>query len=333
MVTEASTWRLMVAPIRGSTGINTKLFTALELGIPLVLTPAAAKPFRLLINSSAALIASSEEGMTNAVIRAYKSQSLWKRLKARVSHDASGARQAFSAMLLSDPSSSDLAHLLATACVSQHGPRTPYQRDLTLSLPSAARDGGSRGWKELLPATMGGAVGRRDVSECFRERAATLHRMWWRLCAHCKLKCSEHPQQLEDLSKLPHRPATHANGFRSVPTDADVWMDAQWSPELSAFQPLTSPYKLLRFSHDLPPSPSPEPPSVVASLSLPLPIRSCGRNGDLPLRITAAVRELGGVDDVWRRAFAFAGLQPWAVDLGVRFAREESERMYNTVKP
>ena len=47
MVREILTWRAMVAPIRATTGINTKLLVALELGVPLIATSAAAAPLGL----------------------------------------------------------------------------------------------------------------------------------------------------------------------------------------------------------------------------------------------------------------------------------------------
>ena len=47
MVKEVLSWRAMVAPIRATTGINTKLLVALELGVPLVVTSAAAAPLAL----------------------------------------------------------------------------------------------------------------------------------------------------------------------------------------------------------------------------------------------------------------------------------------------
>jgi len=45
MVNELYTWRAMLGPIRATTGINTKLLVALEMGLPLIVTSAAAAPF------------------------------------------------------------------------------------------------------------------------------------------------------------------------------------------------------------------------------------------------------------------------------------------------
>ena len=42
MLAELRSWRAMVVPILRSTGVNTKLFPALQLGVPIVLTSVAA---------------------------------------------------------------------------------------------------------------------------------------------------------------------------------------------------------------------------------------------------------------------------------------------------
>ena len=38
-------WRVMIVPVLRTTGVNTKILVALELGVPLVITPVAASPF------------------------------------------------------------------------------------------------------------------------------------------------------------------------------------------------------------------------------------------------------------------------------------------------
>ena len=47
LMAEAATWRVMLAPIFATTGANTKVILALQLGLPLVTTAAAAAPFGL----------------------------------------------------------------------------------------------------------------------------------------------------------------------------------------------------------------------------------------------------------------------------------------------
>lgn len=130
-----------------------------------------------------------------------------------------------------------------------------------------------------------------------------------------------------------HRPATYVRDFRAVRSDLDVWMDLQWAPDLSAFAPLPrSRYKVLRFSHDVPTAKAPDTSSpILDSLELPLPMNSCGRNGALPLSIASAVRAMGGVDGVWRRAFEFVGLHPSSIDRLLTIVSEENARTAHTV--
>ena len=45
LLTEVLSWRLMIVPVLRTTGVNTKILVALELGVPLVITPVAASPF------------------------------------------------------------------------------------------------------------------------------------------------------------------------------------------------------------------------------------------------------------------------------------------------
>lgn len=126
------TWRAMVAPIRATTGINTKLLVALELGVPLVVTPAAAAPLSLGSDGATtgpdasakhnasrsaskaaarpALLADDAKSFTAATLKAVASADTW-----RVASRAASA--AFARMLVQDPAASDVAKLLGAACV------------------------------------------------------------------------------------------------------------------------------------------------------------------------------------------------------------------------
>ena len=39
LLEEVLSWRLMIVPVLRTTGVNTKILVALELGVPLVITP------------------------------------------------------------------------------------------------------------------------------------------------------------------------------------------------------------------------------------------------------------------------------------------------------
>ena len=47
LLREAATWRLLLVPVFATTGANTKVLLGLQLGLPIVSTPAAAAPFGL----------------------------------------------------------------------------------------------------------------------------------------------------------------------------------------------------------------------------------------------------------------------------------------------
>ena len=133
MVAEALVWRAMVAPIRATTGINTKLLVALELGIPLVVSAAAAAPLGLderhapsLANSTtssaaAALIADDPDAFVSATLRLSNSDATWRSVSR-------AALDAFQRMERSDPAASDMRALLRSAC-SAHSSQTKHPDD------------------------------------------------------------------------------------------------------------------------------------------------------------------------------------------------------------
>ena len=209
-----SSWRAMVAPIRATTGINTKLLTALELGIPLVVTPAAAAPLSLRnTNVGTADGSASDGGETaggaevgaegsggggaggggggggggagGAVVLIADSASDIVASVLRVYTNAAqwkrlaiGSRHAFREMLQNDPSADDMRSMLAATCVARYGAETKLQRELVAS--ADVREGGSTGWTELRYATAGGLSGNRSFSRCYEPPLSTWDRLWGR---------------------------------------------------------------------------------------------------------------------------------------------------------
>lgn len=131
MLHEAMSWRAMVAPIRATTGINTKLLVGLELGIPLVVSSAAAAPLGIgRIGSGArggngsfapastahplplaALLADEPSEVVAACARLLSSDHVW--------HASSkAALDAFEHMAANDPAGHDMKALLAAACAA-----------------------------------------------------------------------------------------------------------------------------------------------------------------------------------------------------------------------
>lgn len=114
---EALHWRAMIAPIRATTGINTKLLTALEMSIPLVVTPAAAAPLGLSMSTSGtallpraqpALLAEDAGDFIAASLRLVRDEPLWMATSR-------AAAATFARMETHDPASEDMTELLRAA--------------------------------------------------------------------------------------------------------------------------------------------------------------------------------------------------------------------------
>ena len=103
----------MVVPILRSTGVNTKLFPALQLGLPIVLTSVAASPLQLPSDDSVALIADTAPVFIRQVIRVLTQQEEAARL-------ASASLAHWTAMLREDATASEL-------CAAKH-PNTLVRR-------------------------------------------------------------------------------------------------------------------------------------------------------------------------------------------------------------
>ena len=133
---ELESWRLMIVPVLQTTGVNTKVYAALRLGIPLVITRAAAAPFEL-NGTAAALLADDAAGFTAAVETVLGSAATRARL--------SGASRAhWQQLVREDHSAEDLRDLLSTAC--RETTRDGFMSASKLvPLPLVHGDGGSGG--------------------------------------------------------------------------------------------------------------------------------------------------------------------------------------------
>ena len=149
MLYEAMSWRGMVAPIRATTGINTKLLVSLELGVPLMVTTAAAAPLNLGLYSNrstgAALLADEPTEFIAACSKLLSSDHAWR------TH-SKAALEAYQRMEAEDPAASDMRKLLSAACDGGHGGRwaammeqqqahpTPQQTSSSLSVDASIFD-------------------------------------------------------------------------------------------------------------------------------------------------------------------------------------------------
>ena len=133
MLYEAMSWRGMVAPIRATTGINTKLLVSLELGVPLVVTTAAAAPLNLGLYSNrstgAASLADEPTEFIAACSKLLSSDHAWR------TH-SKAALEAYQRMEAEDPAASDMRKLLSAACDGGHGGRWAAMMDQQQAHPT-----------------------------------------------------------------------------------------------------------------------------------------------------------------------------------------------------
>ena len=102
-------WRLMIVPVLRTTGVNTKILVALELGVPLVITPVAASPFDIPENETVVAFADQALDFVQQTVSVYTVSWLWTRL-------ARASRQHWENLATHDPARSDVRTMLATIC-------------------------------------------------------------------------------------------------------------------------------------------------------------------------------------------------------------------------
>lgn len=108
---ELASWAAMVVPVLRTTGINTKVYEALRLGLPLVITSAAISPFEVEAtpNGSTAIIADDVHSFTAAV------ETLLTSATARARY-AAGARERWAHMVQANHATKDLLQLVRMLC-------------------------------------------------------------------------------------------------------------------------------------------------------------------------------------------------------------------------
>lgn len=130
MLAELARWQLMVVPVLHTTGVNTKVYSALQVGLPLIISTAAAAPFdfpppagvsrgaheadspALLADDAASFVSASTSLLEDPAARARMSTSArahWQRLAA------------------ADPSREDVRNFVRTIC-SESAAKSPPSR-------------------------------------------------------------------------------------------------------------------------------------------------------------------------------------------------------------
>ena len=118
---EAARWQLLVVPIFASTGANTKVLLGLQLGLPIVATPAAVAPFGLRPGTAAAALADNASALAHAAAALLADAPARRRL-------GRAARAHFGRLLNRSDAADDAAALVRWSCIrvsSRAGPRAP----------------------------------------------------------------------------------------------------------------------------------------------------------------------------------------------------------------
>jgi hypothetical protein len=184
---ELASWAAMVVPVLRTTGINTKVYEALRLGLPLVITSAAISPFEVEAtpNGSTAIIADDVHSFTAAV------ETLLTSATARARY-AAGARERWAHMVQANHAAKDLLQLVRMLC--REMTREGFVGTAKLSAAPLAFGGGA-------PAVLA------DVAGSSRSGGGGCN-----LSRHSQPKPSARPcrAQLERACKTGHRPGAGA---------------------------------------------------------------------------------------------------------------------------
>ena len=101
LLEEVLSWRLMIVPVLRTTGVNTKILVALELGIPLVITPVAASPFDIPENETIVAFADQALDFVQQTVAVYTVSWLWTTLSR-------ASRQHWENLATHDPARNDV---------------------------------------------------------------------------------------------------------------------------------------------------------------------------------------------------------------------------------
>mmetsp|Transcript_27588 Transcript_27588/g.72926 ORF Transcript_27588/g.72926 Transcript_27588/m.72926 type:complete len:775 (-) Transcript_27588:35-2359(-) len=252
LLEEVLSWRLMIVPVLRTTGVNTKILVALELGVPLVITPVAASPFDLPENETIVAFADQALDFVQQTVYVYTVSWLWTQLSR-------ASRQHWENLATHDPARNDVRTVLTTVCedttashylsqwdAPQVGgePKTP-----SVSLPpscpagSASKNGrcaltppGSNSCLQPSGNSTGEPpplmiVASHSLHQMFPSFTWYMTQIWQDVCRYCHFKCSR-----------------RAVGARYVLRDAHLLMDEHMALPLSALDNL--PYRLVLYSWD-----------------------------------------------------------------------------------
>jgi len=226
LLEEVLSWRLMIVPVLRTTGVNTKILVALELGVPLVITPVAASPFDFQDNETVVAFASQAADFVQQTVAVYTISWLWTHLSRE-------SRRHWENLASHDPARADVRNLISTVCQgtdSEHfnakwepplianepphpivnvapcvkanaTPASPAASSLC-PLPPRAKSVCFKGGNfsgDTLPLVLIAAHGANQVFPKFAEFMVAI---WQGVCKHCGLTCAQRreggPYDLQD---------------------------------------------------------------------------------------------------------------------------------------
>jgi hypothetical protein len=249
MLDEVLSWRLFIVPVLRTTGINTKILVALELGVPLVITPVAASPFDFPENETIVAFADQALDFVQETVSVYTVSWLWTKLSR-------ASRAHWENLATHDPARNDVRVVLADIC--QHTSEQHYnfgwaapqirgepERPKLLLPRSACGEGKSStstceppralsscfaggNWSSLTAAPLL-RVGSHSMHDVFPAFDALVRHIWESICRDCSLRCSV---------RQPGEPYALAG--------TDVVIDQHWSLPLAELD--ATPHRLI-FHH------------------------------------------------------------------------------------
>jgi len=249
LLEEVLSWRLMIVPVLRTTGVNTKILVALELGVPLVITPVAASPFDLPENETIVAFADQALDFVQQTVYVYTVSWLWTQLSR-------ASRQHWENLATHDPARNDVRTVLSTVCEDTTATHylsrwTPPQianegkkPAVTLS-PACSRGTSKSGRCIVAPPSSQTCLLQNHSSEpaplmlimshsmqqMFPQFNSYMAHIWQDICRYCQLKCTR-----------------RTDGAGYVLRDVHMLLDDHMSLPLAEIDHL--PYRLVLYSWD-----------------------------------------------------------------------------------
>ena len=312
LLEEVLSWRLMIVPVLRTTGVNTKILVALELGVPLVITPVAASPFDLPDNETIVAFADQALDFVQQTVSVYTVSWLWTQLSR-------ASRQHWENLATHDPARSDVRTVLSTICqdtTEQHylshwtpPPIRSEPAEHVLRLPSPSEGhgslsscfaGGNWSTSHASPLLL---VGSYSMADVFPQFDGFVRRVWEGIAQQCGLRVSvRQPGEPYSLN------------------EADVLLDPHWSLPLSKLDGVAhrlvfyywDPGKMGQYFHY-----NADMLEVVGATEQFVAQATWRPWASLVVRVNQEMRSSGGFIFCWRKALSHLGFSKHAINKAI----------------